>query len=735
MFGDIPFHTEEQYLVPLVIILLVEYILVITILFALQKNKIIYKGFSEGKNFNNFLSSHGGYGGGLLLCVFRFLLLVMFSCVVGYNYGYNPHKLGLKHADWALYNQWSLLLVTFYFLVVTVLSIRKLHFNSNYSKELSLIDPKLTRFSSLLFSVTGTVVLVSSALSIYEHKLDVVYIDHIVLASMMMEIFFNNFSVTASDLFLSFTFSFLYISFLFICVMLFDTIDWPHSLFRLKDRWCLLRYNIFIFTHTLMFGVFYLLVNKLACGSARVLPKIIPVTVTDTEDKSTREGQNPDDQKVLEGDVIPETDHETDENGNDIDPDVENQQPKRSLRHVKTMDEELEEQYCPNNQDSFKGPPPPGAGDLTEEEERELKHDVGKLSYQLTKQAEKYEKLKHHSEEKDIKLKQLEADLEAKNSRLQMLVAQQKEILQKRIETPVEEFSVPRHHAKTKTESSDSAGGLLKICGVVNCPGCEKEYQVNEDMQLVEIDDDVVETKKKNNHHGITPVLEPFITEDIDKDYFRHVLLAELTKDCRKRAKKLGIPIYYNTDIDKGKEKTFKLKKDLQNEIYLVCTGDLLYPSRDPETIKHEKKAHLMESKEKVKGQEDGLDVLESPYDNNGRMSSVVSPESSKSLPPPRSFSSPHNKNNTSSAADEKKKQTKKIVFYRQKAALKETLAKESTDEIRERADDLNIDIYDDEGRLKLKKDLKAEVYGEMTGDNIYDDIHCMSRMYSQVLN
>ena len=142
-----------------------------------------------------------------------------------------------------------------------------------------------------------------------------------------------------------------------------------------------------------------------------------------------------------------------------------------------------------------------------------------------------------------------------------------------------------------------------------------------------------------------------------------------------------------------------------------------------------------MESKEKVKGQEDGLDVLESPYDNNGRMSSVVSPESSKSLPPPRSFSSPHNKNNTSSAADEKKKQTKKIVFYRQKAALKETLAKESTDEIRERADDLNIDIYDDEGRLKLKKDLKAEVYGEMTGDNIYDDIHCMSRMYSQVLN
>ena len=699
MIGFIPLRTEEHYLVPLVIILLVEYILMFTILYALQANGTIFKGFSEGKVFNNFINSHGAFGGGILLCVMRVLVAIMFVCVVGYHYAYQPLQMGLNPAEWVQYTQWSLLLAMFYFLIVSIMSIRKLSLNQNGGSTTSdLIDPRLTKFTSSLFSLAGNIAIVSSALSLYEHKWDVVYLDHIVLATLLMEIFLNNFSVTVSDIFHSLNFAYLYIIVLFVVVVIFDAREWPHSFFKLEDRWCIARYNIFIFSHVFLFGLFYLLCNKVAaCGNTRVLPKIAPVTPTPKPDEEqNKTTERPD--MLRSSDRFSSDDHhpplleeEADEEG-----DIENPKSKRPTRHIKTIDEQLEEQYCPENKNTYGDPPPPGAGDLTEDEEKELKHNVGKLSYQLDKQAEKIDKLKHQSDEKDIKMKQLEADLEARDSRLAMLVSQQKEILDQRITTPVEVFEPTPKITSTPTPVVPE---VKPISGVVSCPGCEKDYRVNDDMTLVEVED-VEEVQQKAAKVPI--ITEPFITEQLDKDYFRHVLLSELIKDSRQRAKKLGLSIYYNKDIDKGKDKTFKLKKDLQNEIYLVCTGDLLYPSRHPETLKEEKRKILLEVTE------DDFALFHS------------SPNQKKEQPP-LPESNPVEK-------------PRKIVFYRQKSILRDTLRQESIDEIRERADELDIDIYDENGLLKLKKNLKAEIYGEMTGDNIYEDIHSMARMNSQVL-
>lgn len=693
MVGFIPLRTEEQYLVPLVVILLVEYILLVTILHALQRNNTIFRGFNEGKVFNNFINSHGSFGGGVVLCVLRILITVMFLGVVGYHYVYQPVQLGRKQGEWSLYTQWSLLLVTFYFGVVSVMSIRKLHLNDNDSTTSPLIDPKLTKFASSLFSLSGNIALISSVFSLYEHKFGLVYIDHVVLATMLMEIFLNNFSVTVSDVFHSINFAYLYISVLFVVVVIFDARNWPHSLFRLRDRWCIARYNIFIFSHIFLFLIFYLLCNKVAsCGKNRNLPKILPFT------QPIQSKEEP----IATTNAPFTRGEDEDEEG-----DIEASKPKRTLRHVKTMDEELEEQYCPNNKNTYGDPPPPGAGDLTESEEKELQQNVGKLSYQLNKQAEKYEKLKHQNVEKDIKLKQLEADLEAQSSRIAMLVSQQKSILDKRIETPVETF-MPVEIPPPLTEME-----MKKISGIVNCPGCEKEYQVNDDMVLVEVEE---KPEVKITAPEIRKITEPFITEQMDKDYFRHVLLAELTKDSRNRAKKLGISIYYNNDVDHGKNKTYKLKKDLQNEIYLVCTGDLLYPSRNPETIKKEKEMQLLQANEEATEVRDQFEPFSSPLNKNLH----------KKLDSP---------GNTNQEIEQEKKKTRKIVFYRQKSNLRNALGNESIDEIRERASDLDIDIYDENGMLKLKKQLKAEIYGEMTGDSIYEDVHSMTRMNSQVLH
>jgi hypothetical protein len=702
MLGSIPLHTEEQYLVPLVVILLVEYILVVTILYSLQKNNTIYKGFNDGKNFTNNINSHGGYGGAILLCVLRFLLFILFFCIIGYHYAYQPFKLGLQNGKWSNYTQWCLFLVTFYFLIVTTLSIRKLRLNNDFSTKSPLVDPKLTKFASSLFSLTGVVALVSSTISIYDNGLNIVIIDHIVLVSMIMEIFLNNFSVTASDMFHSFNFSFLYISVLFICVVLFDTMNWPHVFFGLRDRWCLARYNIFIFAHVAHFGVFYFLTNKMSGGTSRIFRKTNPKPVYL-------------DMKPKEYQIMPihESDHGDKEQLNELDADaddVESQRPKQRL--IKTMDEELEEQYCPDNKDSFKGPPPPGAGDLTEEEEKELKHTVGKLSHKLQKQEEKYEKLKHKANEKDIKVAQLEADLEAKESRLKMLISQQKEVLDRRIEPPPE--IVQEKPKRMKVAKRDSVEEGVKVGGVLSCPGCEKDYKVNDDMKLVEVETEGNDNKEEEDE-DVKKSIEPFITDQVDKDYFRHVLLSEVTKDSRMRAKKLGIDLYYNKDVDDGKDKTLKLKKDLQNEIYKVCTGDLLYPTRDPETVKEKMKLKLLESREIDEDGEHMDTFRTADFDVSGREDVVVTPRDN-------------------GAPDDGIKRPKKIVLYRQKTLLKDTLQQENVDEIRERAMELGIDIYDDYGKLKLKKNLKAEIYGEMTGDSIYDDIHTMSRMDTRVL-
>jgi len=444
------------------------------------------------------------------------------------------------------------------------------------------------------------VALVSSTVSIYDNGKNVIVIDHIVLASMILEIFLNNFSVTASDVFLSFMFSYVYIIVMFICVVLFDVINWPHMFLALKDRWCFARYNIFIFVHVLQFAVFYFLVNKASCGTARELPKIAP-KVEDEVRRSHRESQielipeNGDDSGRNRDKPQPNDDNEPQvDNEDEGEGDIENQKSGRKKSLGESIDEDLESLYGAENKSSRRVAAP-GAGDLTAEEEQELKHDVGKLSHQLHKQKEKYEKLKHQNEEKDIKITQLEADVDAKKSQIDMLVSQQREVLEKRIETPVE--MIPTKPKRNKVAKRNSTGDGLHVADVVNCPGCEKDYRIDNDLKLVEVGSaEDVDTAEDDDDE--VKVTEPFITDQIDKEYFRHVLLAESTKDSRKRAKKLGVEIYYNKDVDDGKGKTVKPKKDLQNEIYMVCTGDLLYPSRDPETVKEEKRQRLLDARQ-----------------------------------------------------------------------------------------------------------------------------------------
>ena len=685
-------RSEGQYVVPLAIILLIEYLLIITILYALQQNNIIYKSFYEGKHFNNLLTGHGGHGGSIVMSVIRGLFLIMLLIIVGYHYIYQPYYMKLKYENWLLYNQWSLLLVTLYYFMVTILSIRKVLLNKSYVNETPLIDPILTKLTSLLFSLSGTVVIVSLIISIYDNKTNIVYLDIIILFTILIEICFNNFCVTISDIFLSLSFAFIYIIVLFILVVLFDKRDWPYSFFQLEDRWCLARYNVFILTHIVSFMMFYMLCNMLTCGRARKIPKINPMSSFNDQNKMS---DVDDEVRVFEND------DEDDDNN------IENQKSTRPKSITEKLDDELQEQYCDKIDDDEEHSQNRKlfTGDLTAEEEKELKKQIGKLSYQLNKQVEKYDKLKHSAAEKDIKVKQLEADLQETTNRLQMLVAQQKEILDERIALPAPSEQPVEQKRKQSIISVNSE--MLRNAGVVNCPGCEKEYKVNDDLTLVELnpDEDVAIIESANQHKKelSNKITEPFITKDVDKSYFKHVLLSEFTKETRQRAKKLGISIYYKSD-DK-QQKVFKLKKDLQNEIYLVCTGELLYPSRIPEAIEEEKKLEMKGIlPKKWAGNNDGEEDAEQDD----------CPETTSPL------------NNTLVH--------KKVVLYKHKRALKETLQAESIDDIRARAEDLNIDIYYEDGSLKLKKDLKAEIYGEMTGDNIYDDIHSMVKMNHQVL-
>lgn len=348
---------------------------------------------------------------------------------------------------------------------------------------------------------------------------------------------------------------------------------------------------------------------------------------------------------------------------------------------------------------------------LSEKEENQLKETVGKLSFQLTKQKEKYEKMKQLTSEKDVQMRNLEADIEAKNSRIQLLIAQHAEVLELSHGHAGPEVDSLRDVGKAKQSSvvPESVAGV--IGSTIQCPGCVKEYKLSSDLTLVDVSEEnsmkeQASLGEKSKASMLS--LEPFITDPSDVEYFKHELMSGLTKDIRKRAKALSIPI-------KTTDKKYKLKKDLQNEIFLVSTGKLLYPSRPPPGLVHsDSELSDGDSDRQEEGEESPPQVSTNDNKDATGKASYTAPSGSDEVPtsPPR----------------------RRIVFYRQKLELKAALQNESIDEIRERAESLNIDIFDESGKFKPKKKLKEEIYGEMTGDGFYQDIHAMTRMDSRVL-
>lgn len=168
----------------------------------------------------------------------------------------------VQSSDWNLYTCWAKYVATIYFFVVSIFSLRRVHYCPQPDAMQPLLDPSLTALVNNLLNLLAPVAFVASGLSGFMHN-DFVYEDHAVSLFVVVEMILNTFQVGAGDIFLSVSFSFLYICFVWITSAVLVVSEWPHNIFKPSTSWSILSYNIFILAHVVCFVVYYVIMTRL----------------------------------------------------------------------------------------------------------------------------------------------------------------------------------------------------------------------------------------------------------------------------------------------------------------------------------------------------------------------------------------------------------------------------------------------------------------------------------------
>jgi hypothetical protein len=245
------YDRERKYLLHLAICLAVEFILFLIVLRGLSHCKIIYRSLSDGKYHTNTINNFCLRGGALFLTFIRVLMFIFLAYSIAMTYVVD------ESVEWTLYPSWIKFLGLLYFFIVSILSARKVFCCPLPDVQYSLVDPQLTNFANNLFNMLVPVSFVASGMSGFVHH-EIIYADHAVAVFAIIEIALNTFRVDAGDLFLSISFSYVYICFVWLTSALLEVSDWPHNRFKLKNMWnAIASYNIFILSHFICFVIHY----------------------------------------------------------------------------------------------------------------------------------------------------------------------------------------------------------------------------------------------------------------------------------------------------------------------------------------------------------------------------------------------------------------------------------------------------------------------------------------------
>ena len=256
-------------MVHLAILLIVEYIFFLIFLRGLSYYSVIYPNLQEGKHFSNSLSKYCSKPGGLFLMFCRILIFLFLSSRLLLTY-----YLG-SSVEWNHYSSFILCWGTFYFLMVSIYSVRKAWCCRLPDVHYPLLDPRLSSMVNSIFNLLVPVALVSSALSVFMHR-EVVYTDHVVTLACVFEMLLNTFRVGGGDVFLCISFALLHIGFVWVTSAFLELSDWPHNMFKMKTQWCAVTYNVFIFAHLVAFVLYFVLMKYIFSTpvvKAKVLPK------------------------------------------------------------------------------------------------------------------------------------------------------------------------------------------------------------------------------------------------------------------------------------------------------------------------------------------------------------------------------------------------------------------------------------------------------------------------------
>jgi hypothetical protein len=389
------YDEERKYLIPLGICLIVEYILFLIILRGLSYCKVIYPNLQDGKQFDNTINKYCARGGALFLTFYRVLifLFLVFTLV-------HTHILN-NSVEWNIYTSWSKYLATFYFLVVSFFSMRKVCCCEHADASQPLLDPRLSSLANSIFNMLVPVAFVASGVSGFMHR-DVEIEDHVVTIVVLIEIILNTFRVGAGDVFLCISFSFLYISFVWVTSAFLQVSEWPHHQFKLKTKWCAVSYNVFIFAHFVSFILYYIF-TKYVCFVPVLKAKVNPEEKEDSEFSTMPNSDENGDENA----VIPFQDIES--NINEPEPEPEPEPEKTPLLVTKAeSDAELA---------SLLGQM---IAERTEKkriiaEAEQLKLEVQELKLRNLRDHTKLEKVVGRLSERDLQLKKLEIWLSAKN--------------------------------------------------------------------------------------------------------------------------------------------------------------------------------------------------------------------------------------------------------------------------------------------------------------------------------
>lgn len=404
-------------MVHLAIILIVEYIFFLILLRGLSHYSIIYPNLQEGKHFNNTLSKYCSRPGAQFLMFCRILIFIYlcYSIIFTYFIG--------KSEEWNSYSTFIKFLGTFFFFMVSILSVRKVYYCRLPDVTYPLLDPRMTAMVNDIFNLLVPIAFVSSAMSVFVHR-EIVYEDHAVTLFCFFEMFLNTIRVGGGEIFLCISFALLYIGFVWVTSAFLEIKEWPHNKFKMKTKWCALNYNVFIFAHLVSF-VFYYVLMKYVCFTSLPEAKVVP--------KDSNDNKNDHDNDIFS--TLPNSD-----NGDEKENTVEVIHPNNSSDGVgdsggadnNLMIQDIESNGGPPLEPVFD----PQAKKLADEKEaalvaqmiaertekkkifnvaKELKLQVQELKEQNAREHHKLEKVVGRLSERDLQLKELESWLSAKN--------------------------------------------------------------------------------------------------------------------------------------------------------------------------------------------------------------------------------------------------------------------------------------------------------------------------------